>query len=149
MRKLLFFMFLFLFSFNVKAGEVHISKRNIDSNDYANDCDFLLYDSSGNIVDSWIQDNMVHIINVPIGTYTLVERPFIMDSFSDEMSVFHSLDISSDDIVEFTLYNKKIATPRNLCFHNMSFCGILLIVFGLLVVNNRKFNFFNSYNNVG
>jgi len=132
--KKIFLIFLLVLSFKVNAmGSFYISKKDIDTNDFISDCDFLLYDSDGNIVDSWIQENEVHVSNIPGGVYRLVERPKIVNTFSDYLSKSYDLSIRDDDMVEFILYNKKIDTPDNLSIKN-NYYGILFIVSGLFLI---------------
>ena len=142
MKKIIF-LFLFLVSFDVKAlGVVYISKKDLDTNEFISDCDFMLYDSYGNVIDSWIQNDDVHIASIPVGSYKLVERPKVMDSFSDGLSKTYDINIDNDDIFEFVLYNKKIATPRNLRFKVSFFYGLLFLLFGLILISiSRKFNY--------
>ena len=142
MKKIIFLL-IFLFSFNIKAmGVVYISKKDIDTNEFISDCDFKLYDSSGNIIDSWIQNNDVHVSNIPVGSYKLVERPMILDSFSDGLSKSYDINIDNDDIFEFVLYNKKIVTPRNLNFKVNVIYGFCFFLLGLfLICISRKFNY--------
>ena len=133
MKKVLF-IFLLFFSFNVDAmGAFYISKKDIDTDDFVLDCDFLLYDSNGEIVDSWIQGNEVHVSNIPGGFYRLVERPLVVDTFSDYLSKSYDLSIKDDDVFEFVLYNKKISTPRNLSSNN-SYIGLLLVFTGIFLI---------------
>ena len=133
MKKVLF-LFLLFFSFKVDAmGSFYISKKDIDSDDFVLDCDFLLYDSDGNVVDSWIQGDEVHVSNIPEGFYKLVERPLVVDTFSDYLSRSYDLSINDDDVFEFVLYNKKVATPRNL-ENNNSYVGVLFIFTGIFLI---------------
>ncbi len=139
--KKIFFIFLLVFSFKVNAlGVFYVSKRDIDTNDFVFDCDFLLYDSAGNIVDSWVQGNNVHVSNVPEGFYKLVERPKIIDTFSDYLSKTYDLSIRDDDLIELVLYNEKIDTPDNLGMKNNY--GFLLILIGsFLIFISCKYKF--------
>lgn len=141
--KKFFLIILFFISFDVKAlGSIYISKRDINTNDYVYDCDFLLYDELGNVVDSWVQDNSIHVSNVPVGTYRLVERPIVINSFSDEMNRIYQLNIDDDDILELVLYNKKIETPRNLGYNNYFLYGTTIIILGFIIIFfSRKFNY--------
>lgn len=142
MKKIIF-LILFFFLFDVNAmGVVYISKKDIDTNEFVSDCDFLLYDSSGNIVDSWVQDDSFHISNVPMGSYKLIERPWILDSYSDGMSSSYDIRVNDDDFFEFVLYNKKISTPRNLSFNFNILYGFCFFLFGFfLIIISRKFNY--------
>jgi len=141
--KKIFFLFLFFFFIDVKAmGVVYISKKDIDTNEFVSDCDFLLYDSSGNIVDSWVQDDSIHVSNIPVGSYKLIERPFIIDSYSDGLSSSYDISVVDDDIFEFVLYNKKIPTPRNLSFRSNILYSVFFFIIGLfLIFISRKFNY--------
>lgn len=142
MKKLLF-LILFFFFIDVNAmGVVYISKKDIDTNEFVSDCDFLLYDSTGNIVDSWVQDDSIHVSNIPVGSYKLIERPFIIDNYSDGMSSSYDISVSDDDIFELVLYNKKIPTPRNLSFSSNILYSVLFFGIGLfLIFISRKFNY--------
>lgn len=142
MKKILF-LFLFLIFFDVKAlGVVYISKKDIDTNEFISDCDFMLYDSTGNIVDSWVQNNDVHVASIPVGSYKLVERPKVMDSFNDGLSKSYDINIDNDDIFEFILYNNKIATPRNLNYNFHFLYGFAFLILGLFfIVVSRKNNY--------
>ena len=141
--KKIFFLFLFFFFIDVNAmGVVYISKKDIDTNEFVSDCDFLLYDSTGNIVDRWVQDDSIHVSNIPVGSYKLIERPWILDSYSDGMSSSYDISVSDDDIFEFVLYNKKIDTPKNLSFNFNILYSIYFFIFGFfLIVISRKFNY--------
>lgn len=129
MKKFFLFFILFFVTDVHALSTVYISKRDIDTNEIVLDCDFILYDSNNNIVDSWIQDENVHISNVSFGFYKLVERPLIMGVFNDDLSNTYNLSIS-DDVHEFILYNQKIDVPDNLSY-NYNFFGVFLIVVGL------------------
>ena len=143
------FVFLFFFCFDVKCADIYIAKRDIDSNIYVNDCDFVIYDSSGNVVDSWVQDNSYHVSNLKDCIYTLVERPYISDTFNDSLSNSYKLNVSNDKSFEFNLYNKKIDTPRNLGVSYNSFYGFLFILFDILIIKFCKFKILQSYNITG
>ena len=141
MKKIIFLFIIFLYCFNVSAGSIYISKRDIDTDQYVNDCDFLLYDEYGNVVDSWVQDDSTHISSVPVGSYRLIERPFIIDGFIDSLSQSYELNIDSDDILELTIYNTKIETPRNLSFNKNYIYAFFLMFLGfVMLLYNRKFN---------
>lgn len=129
MKKLLFLL-LFL-TYDVSAlGYVYVSKKDIDTNQFVNDCDFVIYDMNGNVVDSWVQDNSIHISSLDIGNYKLVERNSMSNFFRE-----YDFNIS-DDIVEFTLYNQKIETPKNLGVSiNYSY---FLIIIGFLIIFSCK-----------
>lgn len=133
------FIFLFFLCFDVKGADIYIAKRDIDSNIYVNDCDFVIYDSSGNVVDSWVQDNSYHVSYLEDGIYTLVERPIISDTFNDSLSNSYKLNVFDNKSFEFNLYNKKIDTPRNLGIGYNYFYGVLFILFGVLFINFCKF----------
>ena len=138
--KKIFCIFLFmLFISSVNAQSiVYVSKKDINTNQFVNDCDFILYDNSGSIIDSWVQDNSVHVSFVESGIYKLIERDFSNDYLSRE----YNLNVT-DDIVELTLYNKKIDTPRNLrCENNKIYCCFFLLLGCFFIIYSRKF-----YNN--
>lgn len=128
MKKLIFILLFFVIDVHALSS-VYISKRDIDTNEFVMDCDFILYDSDNNLVDSWIQDNSVHVSNVSSGVYKLVERPFVMGVFNEDLSNVYDLNIV-DDSYEFILYNQKIDVPDNLSCR-YSFMGIYFILFGL------------------
>ncbi len=135
MRKFLF-IFIFLFIFDVHASEIYISKRDKDTYDFVRDCDFILYDSFGNVVDSWVQGNDVHVLSVDEGIYSLVERPLSVGSFDSSLNKTYKLDVSSESF-QVTLFNNEIDTPDNLGVNNnywycyfFIFLGIMLICFG-------------------
>lgn len=135
---LVFFTF-FLFCSNV-LGVLYVSKKDIDTNDFVNDCDFLLYDSSGNIVDEWTQGNGVHVSNISNGIYKLVEKPIILGDL--DINSYESYDLKIDGVLEVILYNQKIETPRNLNFNNSILYGFVLLFFGfILIIFSRKFNY--------
>ena len=129
MKKLLFLL-LFL-TYDVSAlGYVYVSKKDIDTNQFVNDCDFVIYDMNGNVVDSWVQDNSIHIASLDVGDYKLVERNSMSDFFRE-----YDFNIS-DGIVEFTLYNQKIETPKNLGV-NVNYSYFLIII-GFLIIFSCK-----------
>lgn len=130
MKKIVFLIsFLFFIDF-VGASDIYISKKDIDTGEYVLDCDFLLVDDAGNVIDSWIQDDSYHISSVESGSYKLVSRPYIMGVFNDDMSDSYKLDVG-DSVVNFTIYNKKVVTPKNLSVsYNYIICGVFFIVFG-------------------
>ena len=140
MRKFLFIVLFFICS-NVHATQVYISKKDVESNVFVNDCDFILYDRSGNIIDSWVQNNSYHLLDIPFGIYTLIERPYVEDAFNDEMSISYKLNVYSDEPFEFNLYNKKIDTPRNLNYYFKYTYGFLFILIGIIIVYYCKFSF--------
>lgn len=126
MKKFIFF-FLFL-TYSVSAESIiYISKRDFNNN-FVSDCDFIIYDIYGNVVDSWVQDDLVHVSFLDLGKYRLVERNLMSDYLSSEYSF-----TVNNDIVELNLYNKKIDTPKNLGINNNYLC-ISFIIIGLLLV---------------
>ena len=136
---LIFFAF-FLFSSNV-LGVLYVSKKDIDTDDFINDCDFLLYDSYGNIVDRWSQDNSVHVSNISGGIYKLVEIPSVLDGM--DIGSYQSYDLKIDDVLEVILYNQKIDTPRNLGASFSFLSGFVILFIGyILIFFSRKFNYF-------
>ena len=141
MKKIIFIVMVFLYSFNVSAGDIYISKRDIDTDQYVSDCDFLLYDQYGNVVDRWVQDNTTHVSNVPLGFYRLIERPYIDNVFVDSMSKSYDFNLDSDDIFELTIYNAKMETPRNLHYKRGYVIPVLLIISGVVLIFNRKFHY--------
>jgi len=131
------FIFLFLFfTYSVNAQSViYVSKKDINTNQFVSDCDFIIYDNFGNVVDSWIQDDSVHTSFLDLGKYKLVERDFMSNYLSRE----YAFDVN-DDIVELTLYNKKIETPRNLSIiSNNIYCYIFILIGFLIIICSRKF----------
>ena len=126
---------------NIYAQNLYVSKRDIDTQDYVQDCDFLLYDENNTIVDAWIQNDDTHVINnIEVGKYKLVERPKIDNTFSNELSVFHDIDIT-DNSLEVVLYNNKIETPRNLGVNINEFttgCAIIFLGIALIYIGYRK-----------
>lgn len=140
MKKILLIFLLFIFIDVVYASDVYISKKDIDTGDYVLDCDFLLIDENGNVVDSWIQSSSAHVSSLANGSYELISRPFIMGAFNDEMSTYYKLDVN-DDILQFTIYNSKIETPKNLGSNNYFVISFLLILFGLVVVFCCKYSY--------
>ena len=140
MKKIILILTFFLITCNVYASDftsLYISKKDINTQEFITDCDFLLYDSDNNIVDAWIAGYNVHEINgIKKGIYKLVERPLIGNSFNDELSVFHEIDIDSDDITEIVLYNNKIDTPRNLSFNTYyAAVGITIFFIGFIITH--------------
>lgn len=141
MKYFLFFISFFTCIDLVFANDVYISKRDIVTGDYIVDCDFLLIDSSGNIVDSWIQNYSDHISYVNNGFYKLVSRPYVMGTFNDSMSSIYLLDVNNS-VIRFTIYDDVIDTPNNLgFFSNSLFYGFLFIIFGLFLI---FVNFFSN-----
>ena len=133
-----FFLILLLFYDVVNASSLLISKKDIDTGEYSPNCDFLLYDSYGNVVDSWVQDYSYHISNVQNGYYKLVSRPYIMGSFNDDLSSFYTLNVVDD--LTFTVYDKTISTPLNLK-STCSNSGFFLIGVGLILVFFSKYSY--------
>lgn len=138
MKKIILCLFLFLFIFKVEASnytDLYVSKKDVNTQDYMTDCDFLLYDSDDNIVAAWVaSDSTYHISNIKKGTYKLIERPLIESSFNDYLSKIYMININSDEAMEITLYNKKIETPRNLGSNNCLLYGFLFICLGFLII---------------
>ena len=134
MKKLIIILSLILID-NVSASNLYVSKRDIYTKDYINDCDFLLYDENKVVVDAWIQDNNTHeVTDIKNGTYILEERPKIELGNRDNLSVFHEIDINNNSI-ELVLYNSKIETPRNLDYNlNLFTIGCFIIFFGILII---------------
>lgn len=141
MKKILFFLMFFFMIDIVYATDVYISKKDIDTGDYVMDCDFILIDELGNIVDSWIQNDSYHVSNLENGSYELVSRPFIMGAFNDDMSNSYKLDVTND-VMHFTIYNSKIDTPDNLGISNFNYVGIFLIFLGFVILFYGKYSFF-------
>jgi len=140
MKKFLLVFLFFIYS-NVSATQVYISKKDVESNIFVNDCDFILYDRYGNIIDSWVQNNSYHLLDIPLGIYTLIERPYVLDAFNDDLSVSHKLNVYSDEPFEFNLYNNKIETPRNLVYIFQYKYGLIFILIGLIIIYCCKFSF--------
>lgn len=147
------FLFLFLFLFEVEAGEftdLYVSKKDINTQEYINDCDFLLYDSNNNVIATWVaSDETYRISNIKKGVYKLVERPLIESSFNDYLSKVYTIDINSDEAMEVTLFNKKVETPRNLGIDNTYLLyGCLFIVLGFFIIILNYSNFVLRNNNI-
>lgn len=142
MKKIITILFLIIFIDTVNASNLYISKRDIDTQDYVSDCDFLLYDENNVIVDAWIANNETHEIkDVKDGIYKLVERPKTNESFSNELSVFHEIDVKNESL-SITLYNNKIETPRNLGIEYNTFfigCSIIFLGIAFIYIAYRKF----------
>lgn len=138
MRKI-FLIFLFFIIFDVHASDIYISKRDKDTYDFVHDCDFLLYDSFGNLVDSWVQGNEVHVSSVEKGVYSLVERPLSVGFFNSDLNKVYKLDVSSDDDFQVTLFNKEIDTPDNLGSNNNYFYCYFLIILGFGIIFYGKY----------
>ena len=138
MNKIIFLLISFFLIHGVKASdytELFISKKDINTQEYVTDCDFLLYDLDNNIIDSWISHNGTHRILLKKGNYTLVERPLLENVFSSDLGKVYKLDINSDEAMEITLYNNKIETPRNLGFNNNLYLfGSLFVVLGFIII---------------
>lgn len=138
MNKIIFLLISFFLIHGVKASdytELFISKKDINTQEYVTDCDFLLYDLDNNIIDSWISYNGTHRILLKKGNYTLVERPLLENVFSSDLGKVYKLDINSDEAMEITLYNNKIETPRNLGFNNnLYLLGSLFVVLGFIII---------------
>jgi len=133
MKKFLFLFFLLVMDVNAQ-GHIYISKRDIDTNQYVNDCSFILYDNDGNVVDSWIQDNSTHVSNVEFGTYRLFESPTLMEASNDELGQQLFLNVNNEDVFEVTLYNQKIETPRNLKYSKNFFISVFFIMIGCFII---------------
>ena len=143
MKKIFFSFLIFMFFIDVHAGQVFVSKRDSDTGDFLVDCDFLLYDQYENIVDSWIQGSSSHILNLPRGSYRLVERPFVMGNFRTDLGKTYILNVENDESFEFKIFNKKIETPRNLGFKFNSILGFVFVFIGVIIVSKCcKFSFF-------
>ena len=103
------------------------------------DCDFILTDSSGNIIDSWVQDDSDHSLNINNGLYKLISRPYIMGEYQDSMAYTYKLKVDKDS--SFVIYNKEIYTPPNLGYSmNYSFCFVFVVI-GILVIIYSKFSY--------
>lgn len=148
MKKFFIFILFFFFIDVAFASDVYISKKDIDTGDYVKDCDFLLIDKDGNIIDSWIQDDSYHLSNLENGSYELVSRPYVMGVFNDEMSDYYKFDVT-DDVMQFTVYNSKIETPKNLGINNFYVVGAFLIFIGLIVIFYCKYSFYQAYDSIG
>ena len=48
MKKIITIILLLISIENIKAGNLYVSKKDIDTKEYINDCDFLLYDENNN-----------------------------------------------------------------------------------------------------
>lgn len=131
--KKIFFLFCFLlFVSDVHASDIYISKKDIDTGEFVNDCDFLLVDFNNNVIDRWIQDDSYHLISVENGFYKLITRPYIMGVFDDNMSESYILDVYEN--VEFNIYNKTIGTPNNLNYSFNIILPIFFIIVGFIIL---------------
>ena len=141
--KKIFFIVLFIYISNVEAlGSIHISKRDINTNDFINDCDFLLYDNNGDVVDSWIPNSSIHISNVPNGVYKLVERPKVMSDYSDYLSQIYMLNVKDEEVLELNLYNDIVDAPVDLKYMNFNMIGFFVFLIGIfIVIYYWKFNY--------
>lgn len=139
MRKIIFILLFFSFISNVYSSSIYISKRDIDTDEYVLDCDFILTDSSGNVIDSWIQDDSDHSLDINDGLYNLISRPYIMGEYQDSMAYTYKIKVDKDS--SFVIYNKEIYTPPNLVnYNNYSFCFVLIVI-GILVIIYSKFSY--------
>ena len=135
-------LLILIFIDNVYAlGNVYISKKDVNTNQYLTDCDFSIYDANGHIVDSWIPNGGLHISTLNSGEYSLVERPFVMGVYHDDLSKVYKLDVKEDSFYEFTIYNNKIDVPDNLSASDYKFGYLFLIIgcFFLLFGLHGKF----------
>ena len=133
MKKLIIILILITLE-NVQAGNLYISKKDVDTKEYINDCDFLLYDENNKIIDTWISNNTHKIENIKNGKYILEERPKIETKKNRELSVFHEIDIN-DNTIEVVLYNSKIQTPNNLNYSFKWFnIGYVIIFIGISII---------------
>ena len=139
MKKIIFILLFFSFVGNIYSSNIYISKRDIDTDEYVLDCDFILTDNNGNIIDSWIQDNSDHILNINNGLYNLISRPYIMGEYQDSMAFTYKLNVDKDS--SFVIYNKEIYTPPNLSYNmSYSFCFVFVVI-GILVIIYSKFSY--------
>ena len=129
MRKFFVIFLFFIFIDGVRAGKLIVSKRNIDTGNFVSDCDFLIYNDSGNIVDSWVQGNSSHFSDLENGTYELVSRPYVMGAFNDDFKSSYMLNVS-DNLLKLTIYNQEIDVPDNLGRNSNFIFGFLFIIFG-------------------
>ncbi len=137
MKKVFFFFFFFFFLTGVDASNVYISKKDIDTGEFVNDCDFLLVDFNNNIIDRWVQDDNYHALSLDNGYYRIITRPYIMGAFSDDMSESHFLNVTGDVNVSF--YNSKIDTPDNLSVNFNKVFSLIFIIGGFLIIFLYKF----------
>lgn len=134
MKKILFVL-LFFYVYDVKAiDNLIVSKKSFYSGQYVEDCEFLLYDSDNKLIDSWIQDDDIHSLSVPNGSYLLFERPKINGVFSEYLGKTYKLDVNSDKIVEINLSNVEISIPPNLGIKFDYTLPILFIILGVLII---------------
>lgn len=139
MKKIFLILLFFCFISNVYSSNIYISKRDIDTDEYVLDCDFILTDSNGNVIDSWVQDNSDHNLSVNNGLYNLISRPYVMGKYQDSMSYTYKLNVDKDS--SFVIYNREIYTPPNLLYsRNYSFC-IFLVIIGVFIIIYCKFSY--------
>ena len=138
MKKFLLFFLLFMYDI-VYASNVYISKKDLDTGMYLSDCDFVIFDSNGIVVDEWIQGDSFHVSKLSKGSYKLVSRPYVMNKFDDDLSVFYDLNVEDNDLF-FTFYNDMILTPPNLKYNSSSFYfGLFFVFFGIFTLVMGKF----------
>lgn len=142
MKKIIIITMLLISIDKIYAGNLYVSKRDIDTKEYINDCDFLLYDENNIVVDAWMAENDIHKIdNIKNGKYTLEERPKIENGISRDLSVFHEIEIN-DNTIEVVLYNSKMETPKNLNYSFKWFsvgCVIIFIGIYIIYIGYRKY----------
>lgn len=149
MKFLVLIFFYFSSFYNVNAldyTDLYISKRDIDTKDFVNDCMFSLYDSNDNVVSSWVSsDSTYNISSIPKGIYKLVSIPFLNNSYDYNLRQEYILDLTNDDVLEITIYNNKIETSRKLGVNEYSYkyIGFVFIVLGIVIIVKfyRQFSF--------
>ena len=133
MKKIFFLLIFLSFVVTVNASTINISKRDVLTGEYVNDCDFLLVDLNDNVIDRWVQDSNYHNLSVSNGIYKIIMRPYMMGDFQDELSESIFLEVYHD--MDVTLYNRQIDTPNNLKYKSFSFILFLFFLFiGLFII---------------
>lgn len=141
MKKIFFFLLVFICDV-VYASNVYISKKDYNTGEFLSDCDFILYDSGGNVVDMWIPNNSFHVSSLDNGSYRLVSRPYVMDKYDNGLSVFYDLNITDNDMF-LTIYNEIISTPPNLgSSGSVFYLSVFLIIIGFLILILGKYYIF-------
>lgn len=133
MKKIFFLLIFFSFVVTVNASTINISKRDVLTGEYVNDCDFLLVDLNDNVIDRWVQDSNYHNLSVSNGIYKIIMRPYMMGDFQDELSESIFLEVYHD--MDVTLYNRQIDTPNNLKYKSFGIIWFLFFLFiGLFII---------------
>ena len=141
MKKIFLILCFFLFIDGVSAGDLYISKKDIDTGEFVYDCDFLLYDEDDNIIDNWIQGDSYHVTKVDNGLYRLVSRPFVSGVFNESMAESYVLNVNSGRL-QVTIYDRFISIPPNLGFNNRYLLyGFIFVFIGVCTIFYCKYYF--------